>query len=32
LFNRIDTRLAHESRAEIWRFLAKYLHPPRAAQ
>ncbi len=28
VFNRIDTQLAHESRAEIWRFLAKYLHPP----
>ncbi len=28
VFNRIDTPLAHESRAEIWSFLAKYLHPP----
>lgn len=27
-FNRLDTPLAHESRAEIWRFLAKRLHPP----
>jgi hypothetical protein len=27
-FNRIDTRLAKESRAEIYRFLAKYLNPP----
>lgn len=26
-FNRIDTRLARESRAEIYRFLAKYLNP-----
>ena len=26
-FNRIDTRLARESRKEIWAFLAKYLHP-----
>jgi dipeptidyl aminopeptidase/acylaminoacyl peptidase len=28
LFNRIDTQLAHESRTEIWQFLAGYLHPP----
>jgi dienelactone hydrolase len=28
-FNRLDTPLAHESRNEIWRFLARYLHPPR---
>jgi dipeptidyl aminopeptidase/acylaminoacyl peptidase len=27
-FNRIDTRMAKESRAEIWRFLAGYLKPP----
>jgi dipeptidyl aminopeptidase/acylaminoacyl peptidase len=27
-FNRIDTRLAKESRAEAYRFLAKYLKPP----
>jgi dipeptidyl aminopeptidase/acylaminoacyl peptidase len=27
-FNRIDTRLARESRAEIYRFLAKHLTPP----
>jgi dipeptidyl aminopeptidase/acylaminoacyl peptidase len=27
-FNRIDTKLARESRREIYRFLAKYLHPP----
>jgi dipeptidyl aminopeptidase/acylaminoacyl peptidase len=26
-FNRIDTKLARESRAEIWRFLRKYLRP-----
>jgi dipeptidyl aminopeptidase/acylaminoacyl peptidase len=29
-FNRLDTRLAKESRAEIYRFLAKYLAPPNA--
>jgi dipeptidyl aminopeptidase/acylaminoacyl peptidase len=27
-FNRIDTRLAKESRKEIYRFLAQYLNPP----
>jgi dipeptidyl aminopeptidase/acylaminoacyl peptidase len=27
-FNRIDTKLAKESRAEAYRFLAKYLTPP----
>jgi dipeptidyl aminopeptidase/acylaminoacyl peptidase len=27
-FNRLDTKLAKESRAEIYRFLAKYLKPP----
>jgi dipeptidyl aminopeptidase/acylaminoacyl peptidase len=27
-FNRIDTRLARESRAEVYRFLARYLRPP----
>jgi dipeptidyl aminopeptidase/acylaminoacyl peptidase len=27
-FNRIDTKLAQESRAEIYRFLAGYLNPP----
>jgi len=27
-FNRLDTKLAKESRLEIYRFLAKYLHPP----
>lgn len=26
-FNRIDTKLARESREEIWRFLGQYLHP-----
>src|SRR5689334_12544791 len=26
-FNRIDTKAAKESRAEIWRFLAGYLQP-----
>ncbi len=33
-FNRLDTALARESRAEIWRFLARYLkrdHPPAGA-
>ena len=29
LFNRLDTAAARESRAEIWRFLARYLHPAR---
>ncbi len=28
IFNRIDTKLARESRAEIYRFLAQYLNPP----
>lgn len=28
-FNRIDTRLARESRAEIYRFLARHLNPSR---
>ena len=27
-FNRLDTKLAKESRAEIYRFLAKHLGPP----
>lgn len=27
-FNRIDTKLAKESRAEVYRFLAGYLNPP----
>ena len=27
VFNRIDTKLAQESRQEIWRFLNRYLHP-----
>jgi dipeptidyl aminopeptidase/acylaminoacyl peptidase len=27
-FNRLDTKLARESRAEAYRFLAKYLSPP----
>jgi dipeptidyl aminopeptidase/acylaminoacyl peptidase len=26
-FNRIDTKLAHESRQEIYAFLARYLKP-----
>ncbi len=26
-FNRLDTRLARESRQEIYRFLARYLKP-----
>jgi dipeptidyl aminopeptidase/acylaminoacyl peptidase len=28
-FNRLDTKAARESRAEIYRFLARYLKPPR---
>ena len=28
VFNRLDTKLAKESRCEIYRFLAKYLQPP----
>jgi dipeptidyl aminopeptidase/acylaminoacyl peptidase len=28
-FNRLDTKLAKESRAEVYRFLAKYLTPPK---
>ena len=28
LFNRLDTPTARDSRAEIWRFLARYLAPP----
>jgi dienelactone hydrolase len=28
LFNRLDTTIAYDSRAEIWRFLAQHLHPP----
>jgi dipeptidyl aminopeptidase/acylaminoacyl peptidase len=31
-FNRIDTRLAKESRSEIYRFLAKYLSPPNSVK
>lgn len=27
-FNRLDTRFARESRAEVYRFLARYLNPP----
>src|SRR6266567_350050 len=27
-FNRIDTKLARESRVEVYKFLAKYLNPP----
>jgi dipeptidyl aminopeptidase/acylaminoacyl peptidase len=27
-FNRLDTKLARQSRAEVYRFLAKYLNPP----
>jgi dipeptidyl aminopeptidase/acylaminoacyl peptidase len=30
-FNRLDTRLAKESRLEIWRFLAPHLRPARPA-
>ena len=28
-FNRLDTKLARESRREIYHFLARYLNPPR---
>jgi dipeptidyl aminopeptidase/acylaminoacyl peptidase len=28
MFNRIDTKLAKESRTDLYRFLAKYLNPP----
>jgi dipeptidyl aminopeptidase/acylaminoacyl peptidase len=31
-FNRIDTKLAKESRAEVYRFLGKYLNPPHPAR
>ena len=31
-FNRLDTRLAKESRAEVYRFLSQYLHPDRPAK
>jgi len=31
-FNRLDTKLAKESRAEVYRFLAKYLNPPNAVK
>jgi dipeptidyl aminopeptidase/acylaminoacyl peptidase len=31
-FNRLDTRLARESRTEIYRFLAKHLNPPRTVK
>ena len=31
-FNRIDTKAARESRREIWKFLAGYLKPDRAAK
>jgi dipeptidyl aminopeptidase/acylaminoacyl peptidase len=27
-FNRLDTKLARDSRSEVYRFLAKYLNPP----
>jgi hypothetical protein len=27
-FNRLDTKVARESRTEIYQFLAKYLNPP----
>jgi len=30
-FNRLDTKLARESRAEIYRFLARHLRPPKKA-
>jgi dipeptidyl aminopeptidase/acylaminoacyl peptidase len=31
-FNRLDTKLARESRAEVYRFLAKHLDPPSPAK
>ena len=31
-FNRVDTKAARESRREIWRFLAGYLHPDHAQE
>jgi len=31
-FNRIDTKLAKESRAEVYRFLARHLNPPNPAK
>lgn len=31
-FNRTDTRMARESRAEVYRFLASYLHPANPQQ
>ena len=31
-FNRLDTKSARESRAEIYRFLAKHLNPPNAVK
>ncbi len=31
-FNRIDTKIARESRAEVYRFLGKYLNPPNPAK
>ncbi len=31
-FNRIDTKLAKESRGEVYQFLAKYLNPPNPAR
>ncbi len=31
-FNRLDTKLARESRGEIYRFLARYLTPPNPAK
>jgi dipeptidyl aminopeptidase/acylaminoacyl peptidase len=32
MFNRIDTRLARDSRREVYRFLARYLHPANPVQ
>ena len=32
LFNRLDTAIGSESRAEIWRFLDRYLHPSHTLQ
>jgi dipeptidyl aminopeptidase/acylaminoacyl peptidase len=32
MFNRLDTRLARDSRREVWKFLASYLHPTSPVQ
>jgi dipeptidyl aminopeptidase/acylaminoacyl peptidase len=32
MFNRLDTRVARDSRREVWKFLASYLHPANPLQ